>query len=157
MHYTNAIYSFLKEQAQLNSSCCAMLSADAKCKVSLGEPGKPIGAVSRGKKVLVGCRESMQVLDHDFSKLSLIPDAILCQDIPPMIKDDALDEESEVTEGNIDTSWYCNQVYYGIKSMVVEGSTAWRCIVELCQTLELELKKSHKESVAILMEEGTEE
>ena len=103
MHYTYAIYSFLRERAELNSSCCAMVSADAKCKVSLGEPGEPIAAVSRGKKkVLVGCRQSMQVLDHDFSKLSLIPDSILCQDIPPMIKNDALNEESEVTEGNID-------------------------------------------------------
>ena len=79
------------------------------------------------------------LVDHDFSKLPSIPDAILCQDIPPMIKDDALNEGSEVTEGNIDTSWYRGQVYYGIKSTVVEGSTAWSCIVELCQTLELEL------------------
>ena len=133
MHYTNAIYSFLKERAQFNSCCCAMVGADAKCKVSLGEPGISTAAVSRGKKVLVGCRQSMQVLDHDFSKLSLIPDAIICQDIPRMIKDDALNEESEFTEGNIETSWYRGQVYYGSKSMVVEGSMAWRCIEELCQ------------------------
>ena len=48
MHYTNAIYSFPKERAQFNSSCCAMVSADGKCKVLLGEPGEP--AYSRGKK-----------------------------------------------------------------------------------------------------------
>ena len=48
-HYTNAVCSFLKERAIQNSTCTAMISADAKCKVSVGEPGFPIAAVSRGK------------------------------------------------------------------------------------------------------------
>ena len=45
-----------------------MVSADAKCKVSIGEPGTPIAAVTRGKRVIVGMNESFQVTDHDFSK-----------------------------------------------------------------------------------------
>ena len=47
-HYTNAVYSFLKERAIQNSTCTAMISADDKCNVSVGKPGFPIAAVSRG-------------------------------------------------------------------------------------------------------------
>ena len=100
----------------------SVLTLNVRC--HLGSQLNPPQPSVEVNKVLVGCRQSMQVLDHDSSKLPLIPDEILCQDIPPMIKDDALNEESEVTEGNIDTSWYRGQVYYGIKFMVVEGSTA---------------------------------
>ena len=52
-----------------------MISSDAKCKVSVGEPGTPIASVSRGKRVIVGVNQTLQVSDHDYSKISLIPDA----------------------------------------------------------------------------------
>ena len=74
-HYANAVYSFLKERAQKFRETTAMVSSDAKCKISVGEPGTPIAAVSRGKKVLVGLNQTFQVTDHDYSKISLIPDA----------------------------------------------------------------------------------
>ena len=64
-HYTNAIYSFLKERASKHVNSSIMVSADAKCKISVGEPGFPIAAVTRGKLVVVGV--------HDYSKISLIP------------------------------------------------------------------------------------
>ena len=48
----------------------SFVSADAKCKVQIGEPAYPIAAVSRGKKVLVGINETFAVGDHDFSKFS---------------------------------------------------------------------------------------
>ena len=41
-HYTNAIYSFLKELASKHVNNSIMVSADAKCKISVGEPGFPI-------------------------------------------------------------------------------------------------------------------
>ena len=50
LHYTNAIYSFLKERAQTNAEACVPASTDAKCKVTLGEPGYLIAAVTRGKR-----------------------------------------------------------------------------------------------------------
>ena len=90
-HYTNAIYSFLKERAQLYADTCVLSSADAKCKVTLGEPGYPIAAVSRGKRVIVGSRKSLQIGDHDFSKISMMPDAILLQDIPSSLTTDESD------------------------------------------------------------------
>ena len=92
-----------------------MVSDDAKCKVTLGEPGSPIAAVSRGKQVIVESGESLEACDHDFSNISMIPDAILIQDIPkPQVNNG--EEDSDVTEGNSDNSWYRGQVYYGIKS-----------------------------------------
>ena len=135
LHYTNAIYSFLKDRAQSYADSCSLVSADAKCKVTLGEPGYPIAAVTRGKRVIVGSGETLQVGDHDFSKISLIPDAILIQDIPrPNVTHTGEDED--VLEGSETKSWYRGQVYYSVKSMVGEGSTAWRCMVELGKVLE---------------------
>ena len=49
-HYTNAIY--MKERAVKYREDTVMVSADAKCKVSVGEPGYPIAAVSRGKQII---------------------------------------------------------------------------------------------------------
>ena len=54
-----------------------MISSDAKCKVSVGEPGTPIASVSRGERVIVGVNQTLQVSDHDYSKISFIPDATL--------------------------------------------------------------------------------
>ena len=53
-----------------------------KCKISVGEPGYPLAAVVHGKQVIVGKNETFQVADHDFSKLSIIPDGILIHKIP---------------------------------------------------------------------------
>ena len=53
-HYTTEIYSFLQKRASEHAENTVMVSADAKCKVSVGEPGFPIAAVSRGKQVEVG-------------------------------------------------------------------------------------------------------
>ena len=58
-----------------------MVSADTKCKISVGEPGFPIAAVTRGKLV-VGKNETFKVGDHDYSEVSLIPDAMLFHSIP---------------------------------------------------------------------------
>lgn len=59
-----------------------MVSADAKCKVTVGEPGYPNAAVSRGKAVIVGVNQKFIVRDHDFSKVSLISDAMLIHTVP---------------------------------------------------------------------------
>ena len=100
----------------------AMISADAKCKVCVGEPGTPIASVSRGKRVIVGLNERLQVSDHDFSKGSLIPDASLIQDIP----------RSE----NETDNWYRGHVFYSIKDMALQGSTARRDATELNKALD---------------------
>ena len=89
----------------------AFVSADAKCKVQVGEPGYPIAAVARGKRVIVGKKEVFTVGDHDFSKMSLIPDAVLVHDIPETVDENQKDEVGE---------WYRGQMYYAIKNMIIK-------------------------------------
>ena len=103
-HYTNSIYKFLKERAVKNRQNIDFFSADAKCKVPVGEPGNPIATVTRGKKVIVGNNEKFHVADHDFTKLLLIPDAYLLHEIPE-VRDDLTAEES------------CDDVESGEKSL----------------------------------------
>ena len=57
-----------------------------KHKIDIGEPNFPLAAVSRGKQVLGARNEAFQVVDHDFSTISLIPTAILINDIPESIE-----------------------------------------------------------------------
>ena len=72
----------MKERAVKYREDTVMVSADAKCKVSVGEPGYPIATVSWGKQVIVGVNETFKVGDHDYSKILLIPDVILIHSIP---------------------------------------------------------------------------
>ena len=69
-------------------------SVDAKCKITLGEPGFPLAAVARGEKVIAGKNETFRVADRDFSKLSVIPDGILVHNIP-----DCNQNKSDEAEG----------------------------------------------------------
>ena len=82
-HYCNVIYDFMKQRTINHMTDSTFFSADAKCKVSVGEPDFPLASASRGKKkVVVGVIESFRTADHDFSEVSLIPDTIFVQDIP---------------------------------------------------------------------------
>ena len=132
-HYANAIYSFMKERAVKNSDHTAMVSADAKCKVSIGEPDFPIAAVTRGKAVIVGKNQTFKVGDHDFSKVSLIPDATLIHAIPTstVTKNDDFD-----TNKNSVGSWYTGNVFYSVKDMATKGSSAQRGVTELSIALQ---------------------
>ena len=56
-----------------------MLTRNAK---SVEEPDFPFASISRGSKVVVGVNKSFRAAHHDFSKVSLIPDAKFVQDIP---------------------------------------------------------------------------
>lgn len=42
---------YMKEFVTRNKENAVMLSVDDKCKISVGEPGTPVAAVSRGKQV----------------------------------------------------------------------------------------------------------
>ena len=114
-HYTNAIYSFMKERAVKYREDTVMVSADATCKVSVGEPGYPIAAVSRGKQVIVG---TFKVGDHDYSKISLIPSMPLIHSIPENF--DTTVETNNPRVGD----WYTGQVYYSVKDMICPWKVA---------------------------------
>ena len=126
----------MRERAVKDRQNISFFSADAKCKVPIGEPAYPIAAETRGKKVTVGLNEKFLVTDHDFSKLSIIPDAYLLHEIPEKdelraekVDDDLLDKGSRLEE------WYFGQVFYGFKSMVSERSSAMRCAAEIAYVM----------------------
>ena len=108
------LYSFLKKGTKACEDNVAMISSDAKCKVSVGESGTPIASVSRGKGYS-GCEPN---LTNYWSWL--IPDATFIQKIP-----DADDD-----------TWYRGKVFYSIKDMTLQGSTALRGGVELSEALD---------------------
>lgn len=54
-----------------HSKPAVMISADAKCKIILGEPDFLRAAGSRGKVVIVGKNEKFKVGGDDFSTISL--------------------------------------------------------------------------------------
>lgn len=51
-------------------------SADDKCKVMIGEPKFLVAPVNHGKKVTVAS-QTVKVANNNFSKVSIIPDAVL--------------------------------------------------------------------------------
>ena len=89
-----------------------------------GEPDFPIASVNGGKRVIVGSNKTFMVGDHDFTKLSLIPEAYLLHELP----------EPDDSEGSPKVGeWYTGQLYYGLKNMVTEDSSAMRCAAELSE------------------------
>ena len=84
---------------------------------------------------MVGVNKSFAVADHDFSKVSLISDAIFVQDIPEPQDDKPADE---YLHGDSKNSWFRRQVYYGVKNMVTQASTALRGVAEMGKILDLD-------------------
>ena len=58
------------------------LSIDDKHKIKIGEPGFPVAAAERGKRVIVSCDSTFQVGDHDFTRMGIVPSVCLSIDIP---------------------------------------------------------------------------
>ena len=51
----------MRERVVKTRQNIAFFSADTKCKVAIGEPGYPIAAVTRGKKVIVGLNAALKI------------------------------------------------------------------------------------------------
>lgn len=55
------------------------------CKV--GEPGHPVAAVERGKRVVVGADQVFAVSDYEFTKFSIVPSVTMLIDIPESVNE----------------------------------------------------------------------
>lgn len=82
-------------------------SLDDKHRVKVGEPGFPVAAVERGRRVLVGRDSAFHVGDHDFTRMSIIPSVCFAINIPD----------------SIDSSWYTGRVFVGLKEAIFEPSS----------------------------------
>lgn len=116
LHYASATFRYLKEFAVKFRDFCVLVAMDDKHHCKVGEPGHPVAAVERGKRVVVGVDQVFAVSDHDFTKFSIVPSVTMLIDIP-----------ESVNEG----SFYRGQVYVGVKDLALEPSTPLRHITEL--------------------------
>lgn len=118
-HYAAATFCYLREYTILLRDQCTMVCIDDKHRLKVGEPGFPVAAAERGRRVIVRAGTSFKVGDHDFTKFSIIPSVTLIVDIPDKIHD----------------SWYRGQVMVGYKDAVFEASSPMRHATELAHTL----------------------
>ena len=114
-HYASALYRYLRCFAIKHASVASFFSLDDKHHCKVGEPGHPVAAVERGKRVIVALDKKFIVSDHDFTRFSLIPTVALQVDIPTSIND----------------TFHRGQVYIGLKDLALEPSSALRHSTEL--------------------------
>ena len=98
-HFAASVFRYQREMAIMFKEYSLFLCIDDKHRVKMGEPGYPVAAAERGKRVLVSRDLKFEVSDHDFCKFSLIPSVCLIVDIPD----------------DISGSWYSGQVLVGLK------------------------------------------
>ena len=96
------------------------MSLDDKHNIQVGEPGYPVAAVERGRKVLVAANKTFAVGDHDFTKVKLVPSVCLKINIP-----DKSDE-----------SFYRGQVNVYFKEGALQPSSPLRHVAELITLLQ---------------------
>ena len=114
-HYAAAIFRYEREYASQVREHARFLCIDDKHRAKVGEPGFPVAAAERGRKVIVAHDTSFEVGDHDFTKFSLIPSVVLRVDIP-----------EDVSE-----SWYRGQVTITLKDAAFEPSSPMQHTTEL--------------------------
>jgi len=94
---------------------CVFTCLDDKHRIKIGEPGYPVAAVERGKRVMVSRNASFEVGDHDFTKFSLVPSVCFVVDIPD----------------SIEGSWYTGRAFVAFKDAVFEPSSPQHHTAEL--------------------------
>ncbi|CAB5180640.1 unnamed protein product [Rhizophagus irregularis] len=87
-HYASALFRYEKEFAVKFREITNMIFLDDKHRCKVGEPGFPVAAIERGKKVVVSKDTTFTVADHDFTKTGIIPSVVMICDIPESINGD---------------------------------------------------------------------
>ena len=118
-HYGAAIFWYLRKLAIKFWEFTGYVCLDDKHKIKVGEPGYPLAAAERGRRVLVSSTKTFEVGDHYFSKVYIVPSVSILVDIP-----------SEISE-----SWYTGQVTVSLKESAFEPSFLLRHMAELYKSL----------------------
>ena len=118
-HYAAAIFRYQREFSVKFHDWINFVCVDNKHKIKVGDPGNPLAAVERGRRVLVHSGATFEVSDHDFSKFSIIPSVILLVDLT----------------ADISGSWYHGQVNVTLKEGAFEPSSSHRHSAELANFL----------------------
>ena len=112
------IYKYLQSMAVELRDISRFICTDDKHKIPIGEPGYPLSALPRGRRVLIATNE-FYVGDHNFTKINIIPTAILLNNIPD----------------RTDDSWYCGKPYFLLKITALSPSTALQNAREVADML----------------------
>ena len=123
-YYASAVFRYEKEFAVKFKDFTTFVCQHDKHTVKVGEPGYPVAAVERGKQVLVGLNQRMEVGDHDSTKFSLSPSVSFVVNIPD----------------DMDGSFYTGHIHVGLKENAFQPSSALRHATELHQALDKEGK-----------------
>ena len=118
-HYASAIFRYLKELAIKFKNYTWLVFLDDKHRCKVGEPGFPVAAVERGKRVVVGRDTTFAVTDHDYTKLGIIPSVTMVCNIPESINGD----------------FYTGKVHIGLKDPNFQPSSPLRHATELYDIL----------------------
>ena len=118
-HYASAVFRYEKDMAVKFRKYSNFVAMDDKHACKVGEPGFPVAAVERGKRVLVAADKKMAVGDHDFTKFTQVPSVTFSIAIPQ----------------DVTGSFYDGQVHVGVKDHVFQRSTPVRHTAELSHIL----------------------
>ncbi len=121
-HYAAAIFRYEREFLLKFRDQSTFVCLDDKHRVKIGNPGEPLAATERGRRVIIPGNCSSEVSDHDFSKFSLIPSVSLLVDIP----------------SEISGSWYRGQVNVCLKDAAFQPSSPLRHACKLGNFLSAE-------------------
>ena len=108
-HYCAAIFRYLREYSLSHN---LLICLDDKHRVKVGEPGYPVAAAERGRRVIVSLQEQFEVGDHDFTCFSIIPSVLFRIEIPD----------------DFEGSWYSCQVCVIYKDAVFQPSSPMRYV-----------------------------
>ena len=124
-HHAACVFRYLREYAVHVRDHSLFICLDDKHRFKVGEPGLPVAATERGRRVIVSQGTLLQVGDHDFTRFSLIPSVVLMIDIP----------------SDISGSLYHGQVCVSLKDAVFEPSSA---ICHSCELASLSIRLFHQ-------------
>ena len=126
-----ALSRYVWEFAVCFRSCCQLVCLDDKHRMKISEPGFPVAAAERDRRVLVKVGTSFEVGNHDFTKFSIIPSVVLQNQIPE----------------DVACSWYCGQVFVTLKESAFEASSPTCHMAELHSILD----SQHSDKKALLV------
>lgn len=81
-HYASAVFCYQREMAVKFRSQSIFECLDDEHRIPVGEPGYPVTAVDRGKKVIVAQHQALVVADNEFTQFSLVSSVYIIVDIP---------------------------------------------------------------------------
>ncbi|GBB97524.1 hypothetical protein RclHR1_00300003 [Rhizophagus clarus] len=119
VHYASALFRYEKEFAVKFRKITNLIFLDDKHRCKVGEPGFPVAAVERGKKVVVSKDTTFAVADHDFTKIGIIPSVAMICNIPELINGD----------------FYAGKVHIGLKNPIFQPFSPLRHATELYHLL----------------------